>query len=281
MANRQLGQDHRALSNLSRCARRGLAALLVVLPFSLAQPSGLLLLGGPTAVARGPQPMLRRSVRRIYQSRCLGCHDDNGRGGLVRSEMPEIPDFTSPRWQQQRTSTQLTASILGGKGAHMPGFAGKISKQQAQELAAHVRSFAPSRVKAAARPKPAFPRSVVPLFRQRCSGCHDANGRGGAVRSTTPEIPDFTSPRWQRARGTAQLIASILDGKGAHMPAFAGKLGRKQVRDLAAYIRSFGPARGKASATPRDDFEERFRQLQEEFDQLQKQFRALSRRRKP
>jgi mono/diheme cytochrome c family protein len=218
-------------------------------------------------------------VKKLYRSRCLGCHDQNGSGALVRTAMPEIPDFTRPRWQQRHGSAQLITSILDGKGRGMPAFAGKLNRQEVQALAAHIRTFAPARVKAAPR-KPAYPRSVVALFRRRCVRCHGADGKGKPGRETLSEIPDFTRPRWQRSRSTAQLIASIRDGKGAGMPAFTGKVSRQQARDLASYVRSFGPARVKAAAQTREDFEGTFRRLQMELDQLEKELRKLSSERK-
>jgi hypothetical protein len=57
--------------------------------------------------------------------------------------MPAIPNFTSQAWQDKRNNVQLTISILDGRGTGMPSFAERVSREQASELAAHVRSFAP------------------------------------------------------------------------------------------------------------------------------------------
>jgi hypothetical protein len=64
---------------------------------------------------------------------------------------------------------------------------------------------------------------------------------------------------WQAQRSDAQLVASILDGRGQGMPPVRGKIAAEQVHGLVAYIRSFAstPARsgqrqheGRASAEP-------------------------------
>jgi mono/diheme cytochrome c family protein len=137
------------------------------------------------------------------------------------------------------------------------------------------------------RPKP--PQSSARLYERRCVRCHDDDGSGKEARPTMSEVPDFTNPRWHQQRTNAQLIAGILDGKGSKMPAFAGKVTGKEARDLAAYIRSFGPRQVKASAAKPtrkaaakadDDFEKRFRELEEEFDRLKKQLEKLSRKSK-
>jgi mono/diheme cytochrome c family protein len=97
------------------------------------------------------------------------------------------------------------------------------------------------------------------LFGQRCAKCHGADGTGSPARDLLPEIPNFTTASWQAQRSDAQLLASILDGRGQGMPPVRGKIGAEQVRGLVAYVRSFAstPARsgqrqheGPSSADP-------------------------------
>jgi hypothetical protein len=60
------------------------------------------------------------------------------------------------------------------------------------------------------------------------------------------------------------------------MPAFGGRITRKQARDLVAYIRSLGAPAIKAAADHENSFDVQFRELQEEFERLRKQFKDLS-----
>jgi mono/diheme cytochrome c family protein/uncharacterized membrane protein len=85
---------------------------------------------------------------------------------------------------------------------------------------------------------------VGELFRQRCVKCHGADGTGSRTRSLLSEIPDFTIASWQAQRADAQLMASILDGKGSDMPPQRGKIGEEQVHSLVAYVRAFAPTKG-------------------------------------
>ena len=87
---------------------------------------------------------------------------------------------------------------------------------------------------------------VGELFRQRCVKCHGADGTGSGTRDRLSEIPDFTNASWQARRADAQLLASILDGKGEDMPPQRGKIGEEQVRSLVAYVRAFAPTTGKS-----------------------------------
>ena len=102
---------------------------------------------------------------------------------------------------------------------------------------------------------------VGELFRQRCVKCHGADGTGSRTRDRLSEIPDFTNASWQARRADAQLMASILDGKGEDMPPQRGKIGEEQVRSLVAYVRAFAPTtrksgqeqqKGPASAVPEE-----------------------------
>jgi mono/diheme cytochrome c family protein len=72
------------------------------------------------------------------------------------------------------------------------------------------------------------------------------------------------------------LATSIREGKGTAMPSFGDKLGEGQVRDVIAYIRSFGSAKAPSIAKPSTDFRRRFDRLRDELEQLDRQYRALS-----
>ncbi|HWY87341.1 MAG TPA: c-type cytochrome, partial [Gemmataceae bacterium] len=114
------------------------------------------------------------------------------------------------------------------------------------------------------------------LFQQHCARCHGADGTGSRLRGRQPEIPDFTQASWQARRSDAQLQASILEGMGAHMPAWRGKVSEKQARDLAAYIRALAPTNGTPTSAPPASADERFQSLQKELRTLQEQFHELS-----
>jgi mono/diheme cytochrome c family protein len=109
--------------------------------------------------------------------------------------------------------------------------------------------------------------AVRSLFRQRCQSCHQSDGTGNGA-----DAPDFTNDRWHKGRTDAQLLVSILDGKGDGMPAFRGKVTDGQARELVTLTRSFA----KNGAAAAEDFASRFRQLQVELATLQKQFRELA-----
>ncbi len=100
-------------------------------------------------------------------------------------------------------------------------------------------------------PKPSAPAAVgTPavreLFRQHCVKCHGTDGTGSPARGRLPEIPDFTAASWQARRSEAQLLVSILDGKGSEMPRWRGKIREEEARGLVAHVRAFAPTTEKS-----------------------------------
>jgi mono/diheme cytochrome c family protein len=92
-----------------------------------------------------------------------------------------------------------------------------------------------------------------------------------------PPIPDFTGRDWQLAHNGPQLSVSIMEGRGALMPPWHGKLTPEQARDLVAYVRTFGPADLQVAEAPMSAFGNRFQELKKQWTELDQQVRLLSR----
>jgi mono/diheme cytochrome c family protein len=238
-----------------------------------------------------------RSIE-LYRTHCMDCHETDGRGGSSRELMRTIPDFTRPEWHSARDDYHLQHSIREGKG-FMPAMKDKLGPMEVVLLVTLVRNFRdgeqvvpdkpedqeqpstpPGPRRLAELTRPVARSDAIPgLFQRFCSSCHAADGHGNAMRAEMPWFPDFTAPDWHQRRSDAQLTASVLEGKGTAMPAFSGKLGEPQVRELVAYLRSFVPAGARSIPTkPSSDFRRRYQELQDEMNELRRQYRALSRR---
>jgi mono/diheme cytochrome c family protein/uncharacterized membrane protein len=115
--------------------------------------------------------------------------------------------------------------------------------------------------------------AVRRLFKQHCEKCHGADGKGSAARKLMPEIPDFTRAAWQKKRSDAQLLVSILEGKGTAMPPLRDKLTRTQARSLVDHIRTFAPNTKKKNQKRQDTpsleyVDEPLRPLEDESEEL-------------
>jgi mono/diheme cytochrome c family protein len=270
----------------------------------------------PAAFAKPAPPLTaaaQMSPTQIFRAYCLACHDADGRGQTVRKAMPELSDFTDPKWQDSRSDAELKQSILEGKGKFMLPMKDKLNPNDADKMVGYVRAFRGGKQVVEAEPHtltvpphPDQPTLVIPmkelpklakppapslspevaertrvatgLYRQYCLTCHGADGKGLELRAAMPTIPDFANRSWQATATNPQLAISILDGKGTLMPAFRGRVEEEQARDLVAYVRAFGPAPVSPPAAVEGDFENRFRELQQQWNELQKQLEDLSKR---
>jgi cytochrome c oxidase cbb3-type subunit III len=70
-----------------------------------------------------------------------------------------------------------------------------------------------------------------------CSGCHAANGAGGMG-------PSLSDDQWLYRASPANIYLSIVQGRGAGMPAFGAMLPDRTVWELVAYIQSIGEKPG-------------------------------------
>jgi mono/diheme cytochrome c family protein len=241
----------------------------------------------------------------------MQCHDRDGRGREGRETFPEIPDLTSVEWHAKRPDRELQKSILNGKGRTMPSMAKKLSPIEASEMVAFVRAFRggglqvvdddPPQTPVAPSVEPTNPSAVsvlhnvarssapalparrrrppvagLEIYRGKCETCHGADGRGTAMRSQMPSLPDFSLSTWQVARSDVEVSASILEGKGENMPGWRGRISADQIRVLVEVLRSFGPSVPPSEhMNTRLEFEEEFRSLLERMEELQRQVEAL------
>ena len=78
--------------------------------------------------------------------------------------------------------------------------------------------------------------SGAALFKQKCTMCHGADGKGFAALKT----PDFTSTRWQSSLKDKGLAEVIKNGKkGTMMPLFGDQLKDDEIQPLIGYVRTF------------------------------------------
>jgi mono/diheme cytochrome c family protein len=96
-------------------------------------------MGGTWYWLRSPDQE-KRIVASLYNRYCLRCHGVDGRGVW---DIPDVPDFTSSRWQAHRSDAQLARAILEGRGAVMPAFRGTLTLEESWAMARYLRSFVP------------------------------------------------------------------------------------------------------------------------------------------
>jgi mono/diheme cytochrome c family protein len=74
------------------------------------------------------------------------------------------------------------------------------------------------------------------LYKDKCVGCHGADGSGSTPMGKALKVQDVRKPEIQ-AKTDAELAASITNGKGK-MPPQKGNLSAAQIGEIVAYIRT-------------------------------------------
>jgi hypothetical protein len=82
----------------------------------------------------------QRVVMSIYNRYCIRCHGIDGRGVW---DIPDVPDFSDPRWQTSRSDAQIVNILMEGRGAVMPTFRGTLALDEAAGMARYLRTFVP------------------------------------------------------------------------------------------------------------------------------------------
>jgi mono/diheme cytochrome c family protein len=79
------------------------------------------------------------------------------------------------------------------------------------------------------------------LYKDKCVGCHGADGSGSTPMGKALKAGDLRKPEIQ-AKKDAELAASITNGKGK-MPAQKGNLNAAQIAEIVTYVRTLGKAK--------------------------------------
>jgi cbb3-type cytochrome c oxidase subunit III len=196
------------------------------------------LLQGP--YAPGPAATRSEEVAKVFRQNCAACHGEDGTGTTVRKILPLIPDFTSLAWQMSQTELAIVNQIDYGTQPLMPAFRYKLPQEQVLSLAVYIRSFAAHRPAGQPTAAPTSFLTAKSVYGTFCYACHDTNGKGNpTIRTSMPDLPDFTSAVWQKSRKDADLSHSILEGKGKFMLPMKDKLGSVDTKDMVALVRGF------------------------------------------
>lgn len=87
---------------------------------------------------------------------------------------------------------------------------------------------------------PAIRKMGMRMFSNNCAQCHGGDAKGSYG------FPNLTDNDWLYGGSTAQIKASITNGRMAAMPAWGSIIGDKGVADVAAYVLSLSGRQGNA-----------------------------------
>jgi cytochrome c oxidase cbb3-type subunit 3 len=173
-----------------------------------------------------------------FGDNCAPCH---GRGAQGAVGYPNLRD-DSWLWGDG-TLGAIHKTILHGIRAddpdtqtnQMPGFGrtGVLSEPQIADVTEFVLSLSGETADG-----PAGERGAK-IFAANCAACHGADGKGN------PQLgaPNLADALWLYAGDKATVMETIRNGRGGVMPAWASRLDKEQIKELAIYVHSLGGGR--------------------------------------
>jgi cytochrome c oxidase cbb3-type subunit 3 len=192
-------------------------------------------------IAENPEllSLARAQGRFAFSEYCVPCHGP-GAGGAKG-----YPNLIDDEWIWGGTLEQIAQTIRYGVrsadektrvAAAMPAFGrdGLLKPQDIDAVADYVRSLARL---------PVDPKANLTLgakvFAENCALCHADDGKG------KPDVgaSNLTDAVWLYGPDKATIVEGIVNGRGAVMPAWAGRLDDVTIKALAVYIYSLGGGR--------------------------------------
>jgi len=207
----------------------------------------LLTLLAVSAPAVSADPPAAYEGRRLYVSYCQLCHGTGGKGDGPLAKAMDISPADLTTTVRSRSDTILKKIITGegrqtitGRDRHnllsaaMPEWKDVFSESQIEALIAYLRFLG-----SAKHDLMGDPEQGRELYQKYCQVCHGVEGDGDGIMTKLMGITpmDHTNPNETNRLDNAELVRSILDGKGRFMPAWRGILSQTDVEALVSYIR--------------------------------------------
>jgi cytochrome c oxidase cbb3-type subunit 3 len=170
----------------------------------------------------------------MFGDYCAACH---GAGGMGNVGYPILADDD---WLYGGDVATIYQTLVSGRMGNMPAYGAMLSEQQINDVADFIIAMSNGK---ADDTSVAAGRDVYNSI--GCSGCHMPDGSGmqalGAAR--------LNDKVWRFSGDKAEVVKTIKHGvnamgdaktRSAVMPAFAERLGDKEVKRLAVYVHSLG-----------------------------------------
>ena len=207
--------------------------------------------GAAPATAQDFEPLSAHQTQRMERflenrMACRGCHQIDGRGGMIGPILDGIRD----RAEYGHVYSMITDPAATVQGTIMPHQ--RMPEREARRLAAYIMSLPANpnpTIPAQPQAAPALPEGGEldggALYARHCAACHGDQGRGDGWNvpniGVTPTVHADAAAMSERPDDTLyDGIAAggfVLD-KSPLMPAFSGLLSREQIRALVAHIRT-------------------------------------------
>ncbi len=218
--------------------------------------TGLLMVGlmSPVAAATSKaQPTLEYGAK-VYKSRCVLCHGNEGYGdGMLALSLKNYPhtNLHENRYGKDRKSLRKSIIFGGSQGkmsVEMPPWGDELTYTQVESVAMFVELMLRDAGKAKAildsTPTPVAinARTGRNLFRNFCSLCHGANGEGdGKMARIIKNPPPFNLTL---SRAPDDYLEQIISrggeamGRSPRMPTWGEQLSKDEISSIILYLKT-------------------------------------------
>lgn len=169
-----------------------------------------------------------------FQNNCAACHGRGAQG------FPGYPNLNDDDWLWGGTIEEIHKTISFGirtdgkdtRASQMPryGIDKLLPEADINDVAEYVLSLSRKSSDAAAIGR------GQKTFADQCASCHGADGKGKQEQGA----PNLIDPIWLYGDSRQSILESIRTGRGAMMPAWAGRLDPATLKALAVYVHSLG-----------------------------------------
>ena len=164
----------------------------------------------------------RKTGERLFVNYCTTCHGSDAGGA------PGFPNLRDDDWLYGGDPQIIKATIMNGRQAVMPAWGAVLGADGVVNTAEYVLSLSGRSTNEAAV------KMGQEKFKQLCSACHGADGKGNPAMGA----PNLIDNVWLYGGSKKTIMESIEKGRNGRMPAHAEFLGEAKVHLLAAYVYS-------------------------------------------
>jgi cytochrome c oxidase cbb3-type subunit III len=173
--------------------------------------------------------------RSAFGDNCAPCHGAGGAGAKGYANLIDDEWLWGGKLADIETTIRHGVRSTDAKGRQgaMPAFGrdGILQRPDIEAAADHALGLANLPVAASAdRARGAK------VFAENCAACHGDDGKGKREFGA----PNLTDSVWLYGKSRADIIEGIVNGRGAVMPAWLGRLDEPTIKALAVYVHALG-----------------------------------------
>jgi cytochrome c oxidase cbb3-type subunit III len=173
--------------------------------------------------------------RSAFGDNCAPCHGSGAAGAKGYANLVDDDWLWGGKLKDIETTIRhgIRSVDASGRQGSMPAFGrdSMLQRDDIEAVADHVLRIASLPVASAANTA-----RGAKVFAENCAACHGDDGKGKRDLGS----PNLTDAVWLYGSSRAVIVEGIVNGRGAVMPPWLGRLDEPTIKALAVYVYSLG-----------------------------------------